>query len=191
MDCEGWVLRAVPYGERDCILTLFTPNALLKLFAKGRRAQDFHHQAITTPFTHGHYTYRETKSDLHRLQEGKIVDQHLKLRDRLTSLETAQKIAQALFETQWQAKEVSILYALSKRFIEEIPDQEEPRVLFPFFLVKLMKHEGILDSREFSNPRLIEAIGNARSFASIGPLFEEIEIQEEIETFYQKALIAL
>ena len=173
MEIEGLVLSAIPFQESDCIITLFTPNALLKLFVKGRRRLDAHHQALVSPFTIAAYTYRSTKSTLGRYIEGKIIDQNLKLRDRLSSFEAAQKILQTLYETQWQNKATPGLYLLTKKFLSEIPKQEEPSKLFAPFLLKLLKHEGILDSGAFEEPRHIQAIADARTFELLATVLPE------------------
>jgi len=188
METEGLVLSATPFQESDHILTLFTPNALLKLFVKGKRRLDAHHQAIISPFTVASYTYRTTKSDLGRLIEAKIQDQNLKLRDRLSSFETAQKILHTIYKTQWQNKATPALYLLTIKFLSEIPKQAEPEKLFAPFLVKMLKHEGVLDVNFFEEPRHIQAIANARSFESLATVLPDEELCQKIEEYYSSLI---
>ena len=188
MEIEGLVLASIPFSEYDRIVTLFTPKAMLKLFVRGRRRLDAHHQALISPFTIATYTYTPKKSDLHRFVEGKVLHQNLKLRDRLDSFEAAQKIVQTIYETQWQNKEVSALFLLTKKFLLEIPQSERPKSLVAPFLIKLLKHEGILNPADFADPRHIEAIAKARSFESLSTVLPDEKLSDEVEDYYNKVI---
>ncbi|MCH9611433.1 MAG: DNA repair protein RecO [Chlamydiales bacterium] len=188
MEIEGLVLTAIPYAERDHILTLFTPKAILKLFVKGKRYLDAHHQALISPFTIATYSYKEKKSDLHRFIEGKVVDLNLKLRDKLDSFEAAQKMVQAIYQTQWQNSETVALFHLIKLFLAQIPQTEEPNRLVAPFLIKLLKHEGVLDLSCYEDPRHIEALAQVRSFEALLTVLPDEKLAQEIEQSYRKVI---
>ncbi len=137
---EGIVLSALPFKEHDKILTLFTESGLIKLFVKGSRKLNLQKNALCTPFTRGTYIYLPRPNSLHRFTDGTILDQHLFLRDSLDRLQTAEKMAQAVISTQWQNKPSPQLYHLFSLFLEK----SKPHLLSAF-LLKLMKHEGILE----------------------------------------------
>ena len=60
---EGIVLHSLPFAERDRIITLMTPQGVIKLFVKGRKKLDLQRLALTSPFTRGDYLYQLRKSD--------------------------------------------------------------------------------------------------------------------------------
>lgn len=188
METEGLVLSALSFQEHDFIITLFTKNAILKLFVKGKKRLDAHLLALISPFTVGSFTYTPKRSDLNRFIEGKVISQNLKLRDRLASFEAASAILKTIYATQWQNKEVPSLYLLTKKFLEEIPKSENPKALIAPFLIKLLKHEGILDPTAFENPQHIEAIAKARSFESLSTVLPDEELSNEIQEYYNKVI---
>lgn len=188
MEIEGVVLSAIPFQESDTILTLFTPLALFKLFVKGRRRLDAHHQALISSFTVASYTYTSKNSDLHRFHEGKIVDQNLKLRDRLASFEAAQKILQTIYHTQWQNKETPALYLLTRKFLSLIPQMEDPRGMPAAFMIKLLKHEGILDPSAFGEQRRIQALASVKSVDMLTSLLPDEALAQEIESYYNNVI---
>ncbi|NGX61056.1 MAG: DNA repair protein RecO [Chlamydiae bacterium] len=137
---EGIVVEALPFKERDYILTLFTPGGLFKLYAKGRKNQ---YNPLTSPLTRGEYLYLEGKKDLHLFQEGSILSQNLKLRDRYENLEAAEKLKQAILQSQWPGKPSPLLYTLFSRFLELLPSCTTHESVLAVFYLKTLKHEGI------------------------------------------------
>lgn len=138
---EGIVLQALPFKERDQILTLFTPYGLLKLFIKGRQKAQ---SALMVPLTAGEYLYKLGKHDLHQFFDGTVLNQHYKIRDRYESLATAQALFQCLLYSQWLGKPAPRLYLLLCHFLEHMAALENPSRLASIFMLKILNHEGIL-----------------------------------------------
>ena len=142
---EGIVLHAIPFKEYDKILTLFTPTTgLLKLFFKSSRRFSFIQNALTTPLTVGEYLYAQGRKDLHHFRDGTILHQNLALRNNLETLQTAEKLAHAIYQSQWPGKASPQLYLLFRTFLEKIPESPHPDTLYAAFLLKILKHEGML-----------------------------------------------
>jgi DNA repair protein RecO (recombination protein O) len=138
------VLRASPFKEYDRILTLFSPLGLMKLFVKGKKKQWLHYAALTSPLTEAEFHYTQGKKDLHRLTEGAILKQNLRIRERFESLVAAERMVQALLDSQWPGKAAPKLYQLFSLFLEHLPSGQDPSSLSSAFLLKIMRHEGLL-----------------------------------------------
>lgn len=190
MEIEGLVLQAIPFKEKDHIVTLFTPQALLKLFVKGKQRVDAKLSALITPFTIAEYTCQETKSDLYRFLEGKILDQNLRLREKLSFYETAQQLLRILLTSQWPGKPSLALYILTVQFLKRIPQTEKPEQLIAPFLLKLLKHEGILDLSFFSQEEQerVEILVATRSFTMIDKHLPGRELAQKIEEYYSSVI---
>src|SRR4051812_11420520 len=93
---EGIILHAVPYGNYDQILTVFTKDqGVIKLFCKkgkigGRRF---------TPLVKIECIFREGKSELHSCEEIFILDSYLHLRNRLIDLEAGCHLIQSVYKS--------------------------------------------------------------------------------------------
>ena len=134
----GIVLSTLSLKESDQILTLFSPEGLLKIFVKRRRL------TLATLLTEGEFVFELGRGDLVRFRDGTILDQHLSLRERLESLEVAGELTQAVLRSQWQGKSSPRLYALFRHLLQKIPHIEAPQKLVSLFLLKVLRHEGEL-----------------------------------------------
>lgn len=143
LETEGIVLKILPYQDYNRIVTLFTPEGLIKIFAKGGK-KTFLRQNELAVLTQGVYIVQKGRGDFHQVKDATIVNQHLRLRERFENLEVADKMIRAILETQWPGKAVPRLYALFQLFIEQIPQFADPDRLMAAFYLKLLKHEGIL-----------------------------------------------
>lgn len=138
---EGIVLTAFPFREGDHIITLLTPSGILKIFIKSRKNRQ---NALAFPLTEGEYLYVQARSDLLRFHEGTILSQNIKIRDRLETLLTAEKMIQALLSSQWPGKPTPHLYQLFRLFLQKLPTLQSPTWMAPIFFLKILKHEGML-----------------------------------------------
>lgn len=143
---EGIVLRAVPFQDCHHITTVFTEQrGLISLFVRGtHRSRHFSH-AVVTPLTRAefHYGVKENK-DLFRFKDASVLDQHLNLRGDYHTLEMACEMAQALLATQVQWKPAPRLYCLFLSYLSQAARTDNPNALFSSFLLKVLKHEGLL-----------------------------------------------
>lgn len=142
---EGIVIHTIPFKEIDKIVTLFTANSgLLKLYIKGCRRYSHIQNVLTTPLTVGEYLYFHGKKDLHRFRDGTILHQNLGLRRDLDTLQVAEKLTQAVYHTQWPGKPSPNLYTTLRLFLEKLATCTHPTTLHTAFLIKILKHEGLL-----------------------------------------------
>src|ERR1700722_2098610 len=141
---EAVVLQAILFREYDRILTLFSPQGVLKLFVKGNKRDYLHLAALTSPLTHAEFHYSQGRKDLHRLSEGTILKQNLLIRASYTTLTAAEKMIQALLQSQWPGKPAPKLFYLFSLFLDQIPYPKEYSTLITIFLLKILKHEGVL-----------------------------------------------
>ena len=142
--CEAFVLQALPFKEIDRILTLFSPQGLIKLFAKGKKRDLFHFAALTSPLTCAEFLYSLGRKDLHRFHEGSIIDQNIRLRERYETVMAAEKMVRALLDSQWIGKPAPHLFHLFFLFIQHLPSFKDPTSLATTFFIKLLAHEGVL-----------------------------------------------
>lgn len=170
---DGVVLQALPFGERDRILTLITCEGVVKCFMKLPARPHLTRLALATPFTRGEYHLGASKSQLYRFIDGTPIQQHLGLRASLDRLETAQKMAKLLLETQWPGKPSHGLYDLFVAFLAKISESDER--LFGPFLIKFLKYEGQLDPSVFEHPEAVEQIAKATSWAHFPKVTKALE----------------
>lgn len=145
---EAIVLTALPFKEYDRILTLFAPQGLLKLFVKSTKRSYLQNAALTSPLTCGEFHYTQGRNELHRFREGRIYHQNLHIRGRLESLTAAEQMIHALLKSQLPHKAAPQLYHLFRLFLLRLPEFEDPKKLTTLFLLKILKHEGILQLTE-------------------------------------------
>jgi DNA repair protein RecO (recombination protein O) len=139
---EGIVLQSIPFKERDRIITLFTKEGgMVKLFMKGKFAFQ---NGLSERFTIGDYLYSQGKGEMFRFCDGSVVEQNLDLRTSWEALEMGEKMCATILKSQWPEKEAPELYGFLISFLKKIPQAVSLETLWSAFLVKLMKHEGVL-----------------------------------------------
>jgi len=137
---EGIILQSIPYQEHSRIATIFTPDhGLVKLMVKGDR-----NTRLTSPLTHVECVYTPKKNDLHNCREISIVDANLDLRTEMDLLDAACSMAKAVQRTQLPQKEAKTLFKLLNIYLQHLPKTTHPNLLLSSFLLKLLKHEGLL-----------------------------------------------
>lgn len=173
-------MHSLPFSERDRIVTLMTPQGVIKLFIKGYKKLNLQRLALSSPFTRGDYLYQVRKNDLHRFIDGTVYDQHFELRDSLEKMCAAKKMVDTLLKTQWLQNPSPDLYNLFARFLKRTC--QNPHLFTPF-LIKLLKHEGSLDPSSLStvHRRRLQLIAQTRSFEELESLDYDPSFSEAIE----------
>lgn len=138
--CLGIVLSILSFKESDRIATVFTPGGLVKFIIKQKNTP------LIAVLTEGEFHFITGRSDLLRFREGSILNQHLELRARLECIEAAGKMAQAILKSQLPGKAVPHLYQLFCYCLRMLPACERPQDLLSLFLIKTLKHEGLLQT---------------------------------------------
>jgi DNA repair protein RecO len=146
----GMVLKATPYLENQTLLTLFTAEKGLISCLTKRSMQKV--SASFSLFSLGEWVYWKGRSSLFFLKESSLIDGHFFLRDNLSRLLAAGKIAEIILFSQLPEKPTPALYALTTfymRSLKQCPPQKHSFVSFiASFYLKCLHHEGCL---HFSN----------------------------------------
>ena len=142
---EGIVLRSLEYKDQQRIITLFTKEeGIISLIVKRISSRRSNLLALTTPFTRGEYLYRKGRSELMPFEDATLLDEHLELRNRFESLQAGGELIQAISASQMPGKAAPILYSLFNAYLKQIPHFPEPDTAICSFLLKLLKHEGLI-----------------------------------------------
>ena len=96
---QGIVLRSLDYKDSQRIITVFTPMGLISLIVKGITQRAMARLSLTTPFCEGEFIFKRSRSSLLNFLDGSMIDSHLFLRKRLSSLETAGQLGKAILST--------------------------------------------------------------------------------------------
>lgn len=142
---QGIILKAVPYKDFHRIITLFTPDqGLVSLVVRGAFSPKKGSGGSTTPLTTVEVAYRQKDSSLHTCEQIDIVDLHLSLRQNLQALDAACGMLRAVMKSQLPDKEAPLLYQLLNFYITKLPHTLSPPTLTASFLLKTLRHEGLL-----------------------------------------------
>lgn len=143
---EGVVLRATPFKENDRILSVLTPDrGILSLYVRGLSKSKPQGVNLATPLCRAEFVFKKGKSDLHRFLDGTILDLHLPLRQSYRHLEAGGKMLNAILKTQMPGKNSHALYLLLTSFLKKLSEATYPETFWTTFLIKLLKHEGLLE----------------------------------------------
>ena len=149
---EGIILHSLEYKEQERIISIFTPHSgMISLIVKQLSKKNLTLVTLTTPFCRSEFIYSKGKSDLYRFIDGTILDPHLSIRQSLSHLVYGGKMLQAIRSTQFPGKPAPFLYQLLLSYIKKLPTYREPEPLYSSFLLKLLKHDGLLHLTEFCN----------------------------------------
>ncbi|MDJ0652337.1 MAG: DNA repair protein RecO [Simkaniaceae bacterium] len=142
---EGIVLKAVPFEENDRILSLFSPDqGIVTLYVRGLSKKKPTLVNLTTPLCRAEFLFRKGRSNLYRFIDGTILDLHLPLRRSYRHLEYAGKMLQAILKSQMPGKNAKKLYHLLSSYLKKLSEASFPETLWASFVLKLLKHEGLL-----------------------------------------------
>lgn len=142
---EGIVLRSIPFQERHRILSLFTKQAgLVSLIIKNVSPKNLQRLALATPLTRAEFVCQPRLSSLYPVLDGTVLDEHFPLRERFSSLQTAGTMAHSLLCSQMAEKPSRDLYNLFQAYLRTLSSFSTPQILLTSFLLKLLKHDGLL-----------------------------------------------
>ena len=144
---EGIILHALNFKEYDQILTVFSPErGIQKFFFKGGQSTKRKKGSSSAPLTRAEFIYREKSCDLLSCIEISPLSYYQGVRKNLESLEVACKMIKAIQLTQQPGKPAPHLYALLLKYLETLSTANHPEALASSFFLKLLRHEGLLDS---------------------------------------------
>jgi len=192
---EGIVLKAVPYKESDFIVTLFTKEkGRLALYMRCTAKKRGGFSYLRTLLCRGEFVYKKGKHDLHLFLDGSYLNLHLPLRKSYPHLECAVKMSNALLKTQLPEGRGKRLYLLFAAFLNHLHLLYDPNSGWASFLLKLLKHEGMLnlekESASFSKEekKNVEFLTEVRSFQLLCEHEIELSLLKKIEELYASLL---
>lgn len=182
--CEGIILSTMNFRDYDQIVTVFSKDfGLLKFIAK--KANAAKRGLKCAPFLRGEFIFVQSQSELYSLRALSIISQHLDLRQNLTCLSAACACSKALMETQLLHKPAEALYTLFIAYLEQLPLCPDPRLLESSFLLKLLRHEGVLDTFPSNCPtetEILNTLAFSRSFLQIN----QTSVSDHLHTTIRK-----
>ncbi len=142
---EGIVLQTLAYRESSRIISILTPQSgIIRLIAQQVSKKKSALIHLTTPLCRAHFTYHIKRSSLYRLIDGHALDLHLSLRGKYAFLREAGTMVRLILASQLQGKPSPLLYRLFLFSLRQLPQMAFPETLRASFLLKLLKHEGLL-----------------------------------------------
>lgn len=142
---QGITLQSIAYKERQRIISVFTKEqGIISLIIKGISEKKTSFISLTTPFCLADIIYRKGRSDIYLLQDATIIDENLLLRKDLSYINSAYILAKAILDSQMPHKKACSLYALLETYLKKIPFTNSQDGLITSFLLKLLKHEGLI-----------------------------------------------
>jgi DNA repair protein RecO (recombination protein O) len=148
LNTEGIVLQATPHQDRHHLITIFTPaSGLLRLFVRGSHRSRRYSHAIVTPLTRAEFVYASRQQGLPYLYDATVIDVHDTLRSDYQHLQLACQLLQIISQSQMPSKPAPALYQLLLMYLAYIPQMRDPQAFLSSFLLKILKHEGLLAAR--------------------------------------------
>lgn len=181
---EGLIIREFPFQEYDRIVSLFTPiEGLIKLFVKGSRLTKKGHCHPTAALNVVEAVYTQGRSELYPCRQIEVINNNLKLRQNLPTLEAACDMLQTILSTQLPGKAAPELYQLLLIYIKKLPEMKDPHILSCSFRLKTLRYEGLLNIDAFETTtleeqQLIEVLTLCRDLK----LLALLEIEESLVT---------
>jgi DNA repair protein RecO (recombination protein O) len=179
---QGIVLRSLDYKDSQRIITAFTPIGLISLIVKGLSKRNAQRLQLTGLFSEAEFVFRRGKSDLLSFLDGSLLDGHLRLRERLSSLQTAGHLAQIILSSQLDGKTSADLYQLFRFYLKQIPTFASPECLAASFQLKLLAYEGLLALLPACNrckEKKAEFLSKGESLCNAHPLEEGFHFSSE------------
>lgn len=145
-------LQSIPYKERQSIISVYTKDqGIISLIIKGISEKKTAFLSLNTPFCLADIIYRKGRSDIYLLHDATILDENLLLRKDLSFINSAYILAKAILDSQMPHKKAYSLYALLDTYLKKIPFTSSQEGLIISFLLKLLKHEGLINLSQKCN----------------------------------------
>lgn len=142
---QGITLHTLKFGDYDLIATVFTREAgVVKLIIK--RGLSLKNKSPITPLTRAEFVYTAGKGEIHVCKETDVLERYYGHSPSLAKLEAGCALAQAVHHSQMLEKPAPQLYDLFCAFLAMVNHQEDPNRWVCSFLLKILKHEGLIDT---------------------------------------------
>ncbi len=186
---EGIVLKTFDYKDNERISTVLTADeGVITLIVKGIRYNN--KISLTTPFCQAEFLFTKGKSDLFKLQDGAIINDHSFLRNNLSYLQAAADMVKHVLKSQLPGKSAPQLYHLLLACLKQLPFFSDTALLTHSFYLKLLTHEGVLswDSPQVfpcsvtdDEWKTLQALALVRSFKEMQTISLSSELKEKLK----------
>lgn len=170
---KAFILKSLPYGESDRIVTLFTPSlGKLSAYAKGC--------PFLQPLSLLEVNLSPGKKELYRLKDPKLLDPYLSLRDQFGALKAALKLADSIDRFLPPEVPKPHLFDLLLAYLSKLPSAKNPESFYYSFMLKTLHVEGILDVDQL--PEAILPLITSRRWEEIDVVVNEGDLS--LESFF-------
>ncbi len=191
---QGITLQAIPFQERQRIITVFTEDkGLISLIIKGLSQKKTSLLSLSTPFCLADFIYLKGRSDIYFLKDAAVLNEHLFLRKNLEFITSAYSMAKAILSSQLPHKPAPELFALFLKYLEKVATFPSGEILTCSFLLKVLLHEGLIHLKKTCNmcPKQSTLIYKGESLCSShqiehGHYFSESEFDTMLELAFSK-----
>ena len=140
---EGYVLRAIPYGENNKIITILTEELGKRTaMARGAKKPASRFSAVTQPFTHGHFLLQQGKG-MGTLQQAEIIQSMRHIREDFLKTAYASVITELVDKLTEQDVASSGIYQLLHQAMQAIEEEQDPEAILLFVEWKMLPVAGI------------------------------------------------
>lgn len=140
---EGIVLRAIPYGESNKIVTLYTSEAgKITAMARGAKKPRSKLAAITQPFMYGSFLINQGRG-MGTMSQGEQIESMRFLREDLEATAYASYIVEIVDRMTEQNEKVAGVYNLLKEALQAINEEYDPEAISLFVEWKMLPVGGI------------------------------------------------
>lgn len=142
---EGIVIKAIPYGESNTIITLYTKElGKIGVMARGAKKPKSRFTSITQLFTYGIFVFQRTNKGLGTLQQGEALSSFRRIREDLVKTAYAAYLSELLDRLTTENDLKPDLFGWIKQALEYIDHGIDPEVITFLFEIKMMKTAGIV-----------------------------------------------
>lgn len=190
---EGVVIRAVPFKDYDCILSLFTrEEGLIKFVVKGAYHAKNGKGSVVVPLSLIEAIYSRGRSELYSCSELAMINPQHSLRQSLPFLEGACEMLKAIEATQLPGKVSSELYQLLLVYLKKLPESIDTKCVSASFYLKTLNYEGLLSSALFpmneEDRQMVEVLTLCRDFKSLAQLSISPFLANQIKEFFYQSV---
>ncbi|MHA6259463.1 DNA repair protein RecO [Sporosarcina sp. CAU 1771] len=140
---EGIIIRSIPYGESNSIVTLFTKEAgKVTVMARGAKKPRSRLAALTQLFTHGSFLIRQGRG-MGTLEQGEQLDSMRHIREDLEATAYASYIVEIVDRLTEDNERIVGVYDLLYDALHTISEQYDPEAISLFVEWKMLLVGGI------------------------------------------------
>lgn len=140
---EGIVIRTIPYGESNKIVTLYSREAgKVTVMARGAKKPRSKFAAITQPFTHGSFLIRKGRG-MGTLSQGEQIESMRFIREDLEATAYASYVVEIIDRLTEQDERIHGVYDLLYEALHAINEGYDPEAISLFVEWKMLPVGGI------------------------------------------------